>query len=216
LPNVNIDDIKGIGDKTLKDLRSNNINSVKQLANISIEDLIKIKGIGKASAKKFINGAKSLLKEKETQPTYIQEVKTVEDSEVISQIKRDIKLINSKLENFNIRLERIENKIDRSYKKTSTTKTYKPKIHDRKVFSQVLRERVEYLSKNRFGSKTIPIKEVYDDLIKNYDINKSEFTELLLDLYNKEKIQLEPGTINDDFSIIDNFGNTYKIIRLLD
>ncbi|MFX1494312.1 MAG: helix-hairpin-helix domain-containing protein [Promethearchaeota archaeon] len=59
---LKLEDVKGLGKKA-ENLKEAGIDSVEKLANIKIEDLLEIKGIGKASAQKFIDNAKSLLKE---------------------------------------------------------------------------------------------------------------------------------------------------------
>lgn len=59
----NLEDVKGIGNETAERLRSAGINSIEKLAELSIKELLglKIKGIGKTSASKYIENAKSLL-----------------------------------------------------------------------------------------------------------------------------------------------------------
>lgn len=58
---VSLEDINGIGKKTLTQLKNANISSVEQLAKMEIHELIKIKGVGKKSAETFIEGAKGLI-----------------------------------------------------------------------------------------------------------------------------------------------------------
>ncbi|MFX1376023.1 MAG: translation initiation factor IF-2 subunit gamma [Promethearchaeota archaeon] len=57
-------DIAGIGKTTAEKMKTAGINSIEKLANSKPDDLIKlkIKGIGKATAQKYINNAKELLK----------------------------------------------------------------------------------------------------------------------------------------------------------
>ncbi|MFX0025041.1 MAG: helix-hairpin-helix domain-containing protein [Candidatus Hermodarchaeota archaeon] len=59
---LKLEDVKGLGKKA-ENLKEAGIDSVEKLANTKIEDLLEIKGIGKASAQKFIDNAKSLIKE---------------------------------------------------------------------------------------------------------------------------------------------------------
>ena len=216
MSNTRLDDIKGIGKTTLSRLKNAKIVSVEQLANMDINDLIKIKGIGKTTAEKFINGAKDLLKNSKIKPSDRHKVKLTAENEIIKNLQNDIAQFSSRLDNFEIRLKRLETNMIKEKESPTKLAISKPRIEDQNVFSQILRERVQDLSKKRFGSKKIPIKELYDDLSKSYDINKETFSDILLNLYNKEKIQLEPGTMDNDFSIKDNFGNIYKIIRLLE
>ena len=57
---LNLSDVKGVGKKedTLKEA---GIDSVEKLANSKLEDLTELKGIGKATAEKIVENAKSLL-----------------------------------------------------------------------------------------------------------------------------------------------------------
>jgi len=61
-----LEDVKGIGSEMAKKLKEANIKSVEILASSKPEDIVKlkIKGIGKATALRFIESAGSLLKEK--------------------------------------------------------------------------------------------------------------------------------------------------------
>ncbi|MFX0104777.1 MAG: translation initiation factor IF-2 subunit gamma [Candidatus Hodarchaeota archaeon] len=58
-------DIAGIGTATADKIKAAGIDSVEKLANIKPSDLVKlkIKGVGKATAQKYINNAKKLLEE---------------------------------------------------------------------------------------------------------------------------------------------------------
>lgn len=61
MPAVVLEDIDGIGEKTISLLRRANIDSVQKLAESTINKLKEIKGIGEKTAIKFIKGARSLL-----------------------------------------------------------------------------------------------------------------------------------------------------------
>ncbi|MCM8784279.1 MAG: transcription termination factor NusA [Candidatus Omnitrophica bacterium] len=61
---ISLKDIKGVGAKTEKLLEEAGFTELSQLANSTVEELTKIKGIGKTTAQKIIEGAKDLLKEK--------------------------------------------------------------------------------------------------------------------------------------------------------
>ncbi|MFX1417298.1 MAG: translation initiation factor IF-2 subunit gamma [Promethearchaeota archaeon] len=58
-------DIGGIGETTAENLKAAGIDSIEKLANVKLDDLVKlkIKGVGKTTAQKFINSAKKLLEE---------------------------------------------------------------------------------------------------------------------------------------------------------
>jgi 5'-3' exonuclease len=64
-----LEDVKGIGSETAKKFKEEGINSVEILASSKPEDIVKlkIKGIGKATALKFIESACLLLKEKSSE-----------------------------------------------------------------------------------------------------------------------------------------------------
>ncbi|MHA1783462.1 MAG: helix-hairpin-helix domain-containing protein, partial [Promethearchaeota archaeon] len=53
---LKLEDIKGIGKKA-ETLREAGIDSVEKLASADIDELIKLKGIGKSSAEKLIEEA---------------------------------------------------------------------------------------------------------------------------------------------------------------
>ena len=59
-----LEDVKGLGAKKAT-LEENGIDSVEKLANAEVDDLIALKGIGKATAEKLIISAKELLGEPE-------------------------------------------------------------------------------------------------------------------------------------------------------
>lgn len=59
-----IRDINGVGPKTAKLLEETGITDLKQLADTTVEELTKIKGIGKTTAQKIIEGARAILEGK--------------------------------------------------------------------------------------------------------------------------------------------------------
>ncbi|MCK4780097.1 MAG: transcription termination/antitermination protein NusA, partial [Candidatus Lokiarchaeota archaeon] len=56
---LKLEDIKGLG-KKIDTLKEAGIDSVEKLATSKLEDLTELKGIGKATADKFIENAKEL------------------------------------------------------------------------------------------------------------------------------------------------------------
>ena len=111
MPNFVLEDINGIGPKTLKLLRNAKIDSVHKLAQMNVKELMKVKGIGESSAKKFIAGAKMLLEQPlGGEPTeLISSIKL--DMNLIKNIQSEIFIIHSKLEQFNHRLKKVENRV---------------------------------------------------------------------------------------------------------
>ena len=57
---LKLDEVKGLG-KKIDTLKNAGIDSVEKLANTSVDELIELKGIGKATAQKIINNARNLL-----------------------------------------------------------------------------------------------------------------------------------------------------------
>jgi translation initiation factor 2 subunit 3 len=81
---MSLKQIKGIGEATAQSLESAGIDSVKKLANLKVEDLLKVKGIGKSTAEKYIEAAKKLLeksKEKIKKPEKTKVKKSKEKKE---------------------------------------------------------------------------------------------------------------------------------------
>ncbi|MFX1499745.1 MAG: helix-hairpin-helix domain-containing protein [Promethearchaeota archaeon] len=58
----NLTAISGIGKSLAEKMEKTGITSIEKLASIKIEDLLKIKGIGKSTGQKYIESAKELLK----------------------------------------------------------------------------------------------------------------------------------------------------------
>ncbi|TFG08082.1 MAG: hypothetical protein EU539_03370 [Promethearchaeota archaeon] len=59
---LNLENVKGLG-KKVDDLKEAGIDTVEKLANAEVEKLLEIKGIGEATAEKFIKSAKELIEE---------------------------------------------------------------------------------------------------------------------------------------------------------
>ncbi|MHA1411731.1 MAG: helix-hairpin-helix domain-containing protein [Promethearchaeota archaeon] len=87
-----MEDIKGIGKKA-ETLREAGIDSVEKLASADIDELIKLKGIGKSSAEKLIEEARNLLQSKEdsTETTEAEEEKKEETEELKEISEEEIK-----------------------------------------------------------------------------------------------------------------------------
>ncbi len=58
---LSLNDIKGLGEKLIKELESAGFTSLEKIISAKIEDLTEIKGLGKIKAQKIIKEAKSLL-----------------------------------------------------------------------------------------------------------------------------------------------------------
>lgn len=115
---LKLEDVKGLGKKA-ESLIEVGIDSVEKLANANIDDLLKIKGIGKASAEKFITSAKELIggesaeaKVLSTPDTIAEEDKKIQEELKILEEKRK-KLEGKKVEDGDFVLVKITGKTQR-------------------------------------------------------------------------------------------------------
>jgi len=132
------------------------------------------------------------------------------DNKSITGVTKDIKLveqielINKKLKVYDSRLENLENILLKNKKSLIKTKN---ELFD--IIKQIL----PVISNQVLGIATI------EDLLKrikiDYDISEVGFRKGLLKLNSENKIQLEPGMSDISYSLKDNYGNIYKLIRLL-
>jgi len=92
---LKLEDVKGIG-KKIDNLKEAGIDTVEKLANAEVKDLSEIKGIGQASAQKFIDNAKELLgkKSEEQIPESKEAVKIEDDDE--KKVKEELKKLEEK------------------------------------------------------------------------------------------------------------------------
>ena len=90
-----LEDVKGLGKKA-ENLKDAGIDSVENLANAKVDDLIKIKGIGKASAQKFIDNAKKLLDNQSKKEITEEEESVKEDDEEEKKIQEELKKLEKK------------------------------------------------------------------------------------------------------------------------
>jgi len=81
-----LEDVSGIGKATAERLKAANIDSVEKLACAEPKDLLrlKIKGVGKTTAEKYITNAKKMLKESQI-TEQLDEMKEIIEEESISK-----------------------------------------------------------------------------------------------------------------------------------
>jgi len=84
---MNLEDVKGVGKKQ-EVLIEAGIDSVEKLANAKIDELTQLKGIGKATAEKFVSNAKELLGESSEDISEGSQTKVDKTSEVEDEEKR--------------------------------------------------------------------------------------------------------------------------------
>ncbi|MHA1762661.1 MAG: helix-hairpin-helix domain-containing protein [Promethearchaeota archaeon] len=227
--------LKNIGESTVKKLNEAKIFTIKQLANASIEDLIKVKGIGQKSAKKWIEQARAFIS-RENGASLLQ------GKEKISSIKKGPQLISSKtglsitkinahelqqihdtLNNMLSRLQALETKVHAIESRIGrnsfnlTSNYQKVRLENENALETLIIDKLqEILQDDRLGIKKIPLEKLFNSLTREYIIDIKDFSKILLRLHAQNVIQLEPGLLDDGFSIKDNYGNIFKIIRLLD
>ena len=100
---LKLEDVKGLGKKT-ETLKEAGIDTVEKLASANVEDLLELKGIGEASAKKYINNAKELVEgkttekvaEDETTEKVAEDEEVIEDDEEAKKIQEELKKLEEK------------------------------------------------------------------------------------------------------------------------
>ena len=92
---LKLEDVKGLG-KKIESLNEAGIDTVEKLASANVEALLEIKGIGEASAKKYINNAKELLESKTTEEMTEDEEAPKEDDDEAKKIQEELKKLEEK------------------------------------------------------------------------------------------------------------------------
>ncbi len=92
---LNLGDVKGLG-KKIEDLKGAGIDTVDKLANATVEELLEIKGIGKASAQKYIDNAKELLEKQSEKEVPGEEGPVKEEDEEEEKIQEELKKLEEK------------------------------------------------------------------------------------------------------------------------
>jgi len=217
-----LSEVDGIGPATIKKLKKANIFTADELAGYNHEELSKIEGIGIKSAKKWISSAKQLIGEARGIPESpkIPGKDSFRSSEILlTEIQSAIQTIITTLGNIEQRLERLEGKMNKSLiEKIDIPTSNSSKAYIRSELScfEIIKETINDMTKGSKGIKKSSIDELYKNIIKDYTIPKEIFGEYLLMLNNDRKIQLEPGYMDDGFAIRDNYGNFFKVVRLLE
>ncbi len=90
-------DVKGIG-KKIETLKDAGIDTVEKLAEVKLEDLIELKGIGKATAQKMIDNAKKLMVKEKSEPSTENETEEANAKELEEEkrIQEEIKKLEEK------------------------------------------------------------------------------------------------------------------------
>jgi FKBP-type peptidyl-prolyl cis-trans isomerase SlyD len=87
-----LEDVKGLGEKTVQVLKEAGIDSVEKLANSNVEDLSELKGIGKKSGQKYIDSAMDLIgKKKEEKKEEEKVIEAAAEKEQEEEISEEVK-----------------------------------------------------------------------------------------------------------------------------
>ncbi|MHA1755160.1 MAG: helix-hairpin-helix domain-containing protein [Promethearchaeota archaeon] len=179
---MSLDDIDGIGKKTILNLKEANIDSVEKLANSSINDLKKIKGIGEKSAKKFINNAKNLLSHASNTVMEQKSYLKIDDS-LIRGFQSNLMNINKELESLKYRLNVIEQKIGVEYRQES-------EVSEEHFFRKL---KLSYNSLEKKIGGFVLISDLTEKIKNFIPLSTEEIHKKLYSLFLNYKVELQPG-----------------------
>ena len=117
------------------------------------------------------------------------------------------------------RLDLIENRLsqlEQDFRVLKLGRAVKSEIQSEDQLLEIVNLKVNQLSQKTLGIQKVLLKDLYKVINKDYNLSKDNFSKYLIKLYNKNKIQLEAGMSSDKFSIKDNYGNVFKLIRIFD
>ena len=108
------------------------------------------------------------------------------------------------------------NRLERNFTELKLGQVIRSEIHNEGQFLEIINHKVLELSQKSLGIQKVLLNDLFKEIKKDYDISRDMFSDFLIKLNNNNKVQLESGTSVDDFSIKDNYGNVFKLIRILD
>ena len=138
---------------------------------------------------------------KKAKRTITKSIKIEESGEIIKRLA----IIENRL-----------NKLERNFNELKLGQVIRSEIHNEAQFLEIINQKVLELSQKSLGIQKVLLKDLFKDIRKDYDISRDMFSNFLIRLNNINKVQLEPGPSKNDFSIQDNYGNVFKLIRILD
>jgi hypothetical protein len=104
-----LEDIKGVGPKTLSLLKEANIRSIEQLSKLKVDELEHLDGIGATKAKQFIREAKKKLEEsKINKNSETIELTAGINHSIIQQLHKNMDRINTSIDRLDERIEVLE------------------------------------------------------------------------------------------------------------
>ena len=107
-------------------------------------------------------------------------------------------------------------KLEQDFRVLKVGNVVKSEIQSEDQLLDIVNQKVHELSQKMLGIQKVHLEDLYKEINKDYNISKDNFSKYLIKLYNRNKIQLEAGMSSDNFSIKDNYGNVFKLIRILD
>ncbi len=138
---------------------------------------------------------------KKTTRTVTKSIKIEESGEIIKRLD----IIENRL-----------NRLERNFTELKLGQVIRSEIHNEGQFLEIINQKVLELSQKSLGIQKVLLSDLFKEIKKDYDISRNTFSNFLIKLNNINKVQLESGTSVDDFSIKDNYGNVFKLIRILD
>ena len=201
MPSFVLEDINGIGPKTLKLLRSEKIDSVHKLAQMTVKELMKVKGIGESSANKFIAGAKTLLeKPLGSEPTELTRSVGL-NMNIIEKIQSEISNIHTKLEQINHRLKKVENKVN------IDTDSIIEVSEDQ--FFRIVKTSYNTLEK-KFGGFVL-ISDLTEKIKDIIPWPKERIHKQLYSLFLSYKVELQPGKTDEGTPLMQDGKNLFGL-----
>ncbi|MHA1439848.1 MAG: hypothetical protein ACTSPD_20055 [Promethearchaeota archaeon] len=139
-----------------------------------------------------------------------QSTSKIDSNIEIRDFFKELLTIKSRLTSIENRLKVIEDFYDIQNKEKN-----KIRISGISNLWEIIKHKIPEISNNILGIEKVSIGKLYQKISNDHIIPKEDFEKALIKLNDSGKIQLEAGTNEDDFSIKDNYGNVYKLIRLL-
>jgi len=106
---MNLEDVKGVGKKQ-EVLIEAGIDTVEKLANANVDELTKLKGIGKATAEKFVSNAKDLLGDSNKETSKGSTVENDKISAEVEAVAEDEKRIQEEAKKLEEKKKKLQGK----------------------------------------------------------------------------------------------------------
>jgi len=152
---------------------------------------------------------------------YQRHIESCTGEQIITKTKKESISTKGTKSSTNIikRLEKVEYRLDyleQNLLKLKSNRINKSEIDNEKRFFEIIYQKINELSKKNLGIQKVLLSDLFEEINKEYYISMRNFSKYLIILNNINRIQLESGFSANDFSVKDNYGNIFKIIRILD